>query len=446
MPRPLRARALLAAAALGLAVVPTSASYAAPADPTSAQPTSAAGDDLRPAVFVGNNWEGTVDVLAPGDFHRLGRINLIPDQDERMAEIYANPERLAFYLAIRQEIGEGHDQLVDDMYASNDGRLLIASRPSYADVVAVSLETGDIVWRTPVEGERSDHMAISPDGRRVVVSASTANLVQVLRVADGSEVGTFPSGGSPHESVFLDGGRKILHASIGYVYTPTDQPPMDPAKGERVLELVDARTLEVLRRYDLRKALDDAGLDDLSTAVRPMTLSPDERHLYFQVSFFHGFLEMDLRSGEIERVRRLPDLVPDLPREQYLLDSAHHGIAMTPAGTRLCVAGTMSDYATVVGVRDLARGPLLRKEGGKPYWVTPSADGRTCYISWSGTDQVAKISYRTRRVVDEQSVGDHPQRIRTGFVARDLVAGLPDPADLPPYEPMPPLLPADPPL
>ena len=65
---------------------------------------------------------------------------MIPDQDARMMEIATNPERLAYYLAIRQAIGEGHDQLVDDMYTSNDGRLLIASRPSYADVVAISLE------------------------------------------------------------------------------------------------------------------------------------------------------------------------------------------------------------------------------------------------------------------------------------------------------------------
>lgn len=417
---------------------------------TATGPSASAGDqqvpvgDVVDAVFVGNNWEGTVDVLKPGSLERLGRINMIPDQDERMMEIATNPERLAYYLAIREAIGEGHDQLVDDMYTSNDGRLLIASRPSYADVVGISLATGEIVWRTPVAGQRADHMAISPDGSKVVVSASTANLVHVLRVSDGVELGTFPSGGSPHESVFIDGGEKILHASIGYVYTPTDQDQMDPAKGERVFQLVDADTYEVLRRYDLRSRLDAAGHEGMSTAVRPMTLSPDERKVYFQVSFFHGFIEMNLRTGELLRFKKLPNLVKDTPRELYLLDSAHHGIAMNPAGSKICVAGTMSDYATVVDADSYERGKLLKKADGKPYWVTPSGDGRFCYISWSGTDEIAKISYRTGLVVDEKKVGDHPQRIRNGFVEKSLVAGLTQPGDLPPYEPMPPLLPVHP--
>ena len=73
-------------------------------------PGAASSDGVRNAVFVGNNWDGTADVLAPGSFERLGRVDVVPDQDERMAEIAANPVRLAFFLAIRQEIGEGHDQ------------------------------------------------------------------------------------------------------------------------------------------------------------------------------------------------------------------------------------------------------------------------------------------------------------------------------------------------
>ena len=415
---PLLLAVLLAAVAL-LAATPAVAS-------DGQQPVG----DVRRAVFVGNNWDGTATVLAPGSFEQLGRLDIIPDKEERFAEIAINPERLAYFLAIREAIGEGNNQYVDDMYSSNDGRLLIVSRPSFADVVAIDLETREIAWRFAVAGQRSDHMAISPDGRRVVVSASTANVVHVLRVRDGHEIGSFPSGGSPHESVFIDGGRKILHASIGFVYTPLDRPATDPAKGERVFQVVDARTLEVERRYDLRAAFDARGREQLSTAVRPLTLSPDERTVYFQVSFFHGYVAMDLRTGKVLRFTRLPKRTEEL-RENYLLDSAHHGIAMSPDGDALCVAGTMDDYAAVVDPRTGEHDRLLVREGGKPYWVTQSADGRSCYISWSGTDEVSRISFRTGRIVTTVPVGDHPQRVRNGFVARELVADLPDhqPAD-----------------
>ena len=385
---------------------------------SAAEGTGEPPDGVRRVVFVGNNWDGTADILAPGTFRRLARVNVIPDHDERFAAIATDPARLAYFMAIRILIGEGHDQFVDDMYSSNDGRFVVISRPSFADVVAISLRTGKLKWRFPVAGVRSDHMALSPDGRRVVVSASTGNVVHVLRMSDGKQVGRFPSGGSPHESVFIDDGRKILHASIGTVYSPFDNPDLpDPLEGERVLQIVDARTFEILRRYNLRKALDERGMEDVSTAVRPMTLSPDEKTFYLQLSHFHGFVALDRKTGSITRVKRLPNLVPNLPREAYLLDSAHHGIAMNPEGTRICVAGTMSDYATLVVERTWKHTKLL-KGGKKPYWVTPSWDGKHCYISWSGSDTVAKISYRTARIVETQKVGDHPQRVRNGFIRR----------------------------
>ena len=422
-----------AALALGAAAPVTTSASAAPAPVVAAAPgpqvLAAApgrtkGKDLRRVVYVGNNWDGTADVLLPGSFRRIGRLDIVPDYDERIAEISLNPYRLVYYLAIQQLIGEGHDQLVDDMYSSNDGRLLIVSRPSFADVVALDLATGEIVWRFAVDGVRSDHMALSPDGETVVVSASTGNVVHALDVETGEEVGGFESGGSPHESVYLDDGETILHASIGMVYSPLDDPALDATKQERVLQLVDADTFEIIRRYDLRAALDEAGLEDVSTAVRPLTHTPDDDTFVFQLSFFHGFVVMDRRTGRITKVKRLPNLIPDTPRELYLLDSAHHGISMDPTGKHICVAGTMSDYATVVSYPRMKRSKLL-KGGLKPYWVTQSWNGKHCYISWSGSDTVSKISYRKAKIVRTTDVGYHPQRVRNGFIQRSYVADLP---------------------
>jgi hypothetical protein len=406
--------------ALGVLLAP--AATPASADPVKPRPSERT---TRSAIFVGNNWEGTADVIQPyGDFHRIARLNIIPDIDERMAEIYANPVRLGYFLAIRQLVGEGNDQFVDDMYSTNDGRLLIVSRPSLADVVGIDMATDQVVWRFPMLGQRSDHMAVSPDGTKVAVSDSTANVVHVLDTRTGEELGSFPSGDSPHENNFSADGELIYHASIGLVYTPADDPQADTSKGDRWFEIVDANTYEVLERIDMGQKLAEAGYPGMSSAVRPMALSPDERKVYFQVSFFHGFVEYSLRQDRVTRVANLPiaDSVKDLPREQYLLDSAHHGIAMSGDGKRLCVAGTMSDYAAIVS-RKTFRYKLFRL-GEKPYWSTSSNNGRRCFVSWSGTDSISIFSYRKRREIAHIDVGDHPQRIRMGRVRTDWIRSL----------------------
>lgn len=178
--------------------------------------------DSQAVVFVGNNWDGTVNVFNSQNYSKVGVINVVPDKQARMKEILLNPIKLVAFQAVRNLIGEGHDQLVDDMYSSNDGKLLIASRPSFADVVAIDIATGKIVWRFVVDGYRSDHMALSPDGTKVAVSASTGNVVHILDVNTGKQVGKFASGNSPHENVYSKDGSKIYHASIGYVFTPLD--------------------------------------------------------------------------------------------------------------------------------------------------------------------------------------------------------------------------------
>ena len=187
-----------------------------------------------------------------------------------MQEIASNPERLAYFLAIREAIGEGNDQYVDDMYSSNDGRLMIVSRPSFADVVAISLETGEIVWRFPVAGQRSDHMAISPDGQRgrgqrldrqrraraAGLRRQGARPVPVRRVAPRERL---------HRRRRADHPRQHRHGLHARSTSRRSTPP----RASGCCQIVDADTYEVLRRYDLRTALDERGLRGLQHRRTP---------------------------------------------------------------------------------------------------------------------------------------------------------------------------------
>ncbi|MFB7496248.1 YncE family protein [Streptomyces sp. NPDC056161] len=374
---------------------------------------------LREVLFVGNNWDGTADVIGSGgDYAKVGRIDVIPDKDQRMAEINADPIKWIYFMAIRDSVGEGHDQFVDDMYSTPDGKSVVVSRPSFADVVSIDLATGVVNWRFPVSGYRADHMAVSPDGTRVAVSASTANRVHVLDIATGRQLGSFGTGDKPHENIFTKDGKYIWNMSIGDVNTDLDDPFWDWTKGDRHLTVVDATTFRQVKVIDMRERLDAIGLTDFSDAVRPAVFSPDESRLYFQVSFFNGFLEYDIAADRITRVKTLPENpATSTDRTTWVNDSRHHGMSMSPDGTKLCVAGTMDDYATVVDRATLQEGPLVGTS--KPYWATVSGDGKDCVVSESGADQVTAIDFATGRKVATVAVGDHPQRVRLGHVQAD---------------------------
>ncbi|MFF3846742.1 YncE family protein [Streptomyces sp. NPDC002328] len=386
---------------------------AAPASSATAGPDAAA---LREVLFVANNWDGTADVIrSTGDFAKIGRINVIPDKDQRMAEINADPVRWIAFMTIRNSVGEGHDQFVDDMYSTPDGSSVVVSRPSFADVVSIDVSTGAVNWRFPVSGYRSDHMAVSPDGTRVAVSASTSNTVHVLDITTGRQLGSYSTGDKPHENIFTKDGKQIWTMSIGDVNTALDAPWLDWTKGDRRITVVDATTYRQVKVVDMRERLNTIGLTDYSDAVRPAAFSPDESKLYFQVSFFNGFFEYDIATDKITRTKTLPkNPATSDDRTTFVNDSRHHGLSMSPDGGKLCVAGTMDDYATVVDRTTLQQGPLVT--ASKPYWATVSGDGKQCVVSESGSDQVTAIDFATGRKVLSVPVGDHPQRVRLGHV------------------------------
>ena len=94
------------------------------------------------------------------------------------------------------------------MYSTPDGQSVVASRPSFADVVSINIKTGKLTGVLQLKASR-DHMAVSPDGQRVAVSASSGNVVHVLDIHTGKELGRFATGDKPHENIYFDNGKKF---------------------------------------------------------------------------------------------------------------------------------------------------------------------------------------------------------------------------------------------
>jgi hypothetical protein len=57
----------------------------------------------------------------------------------------------------------------------------------------------------------------------------------------------------------------------------------------------------------------------------------------------------------------------------------------------------MSDYGAIVSRATF--GYRIAARGERPYWVTNSGDGKYCFISFSGNDAVAVISYAKEREI-----------------------------------------------
>jgi len=453
-------------ALLALLALPTALFVGAGVAPTA----DAAPSGLRDVMWVGNNWAGTASIVDARQLKVLKRgVDLIPDKAQELADIHADPQKLAFYLAIQQGPGEGHDQYVDDMFTTRDGKYLAVSRPSLADVVwvdvarAIAGRTDSVVREQQMDGFRTDHMGLSPDGRRLLVSDSTERQVIEYSMVNetvggeqikmGDRLRSFESGETPHESNYTKDGARIFHASIGKVYTPGDAqgagpvkigPIHDALKGDRWFQVVRNSDFGITQRWDMGKELAEAGYPDMSSAVRPMALAPGERFVYFQVSYFHGLVEFDTQAkdidgavtytaggipepstGAVRRLVNLPNRVPTLPLEQYVNDSAHHGLSIDKAGNTLCAAGTMDDYAALIDrttmsyqIFDTA---TTGHSYGKPYWTTEGLNN-TCWVSLSEADSVAVLSFGKLRELAYLPVGDHPQRIRHGYVSEAALA------------------------
>ena len=178
----------LLSAALALPVggavadVPPSSSHAS--RPSSAGALAPA-DGVRRAVFVGNNWDGTADVVAPGDVqapgphqHRAGQGRADGGDLVQPGQAGLLPRRSGRRSARATTSSSTTCSL------SPDGTRLVVSRPSFADVVAIDLRTAQDRLALPGDGlPRRPHGDLA--GRqRLLVSASTANKVARARHRD----------------------------------------------------------------------------------------------------------------------------------------------------------------------------------------------------------------------------------------------------------------------
>ena len=238
--------------------------------------------DTHQVMFVGNNWDGTADIVDAATFQRLRpHQHRSPTATSGSPEILREPGKLGVLPRDpRQVIGEGHDQFVDDMFTTHDGRFVYVSRPSFADVVGIEIAHRQDRLALPDGGlPRRPHGASRRTARALLVSDSTANKVHVLDTATGHEDRRVRRRATRRtRTTTRADGKRIFHASIGAVYTPTDRPELGRSRREQGRRATSRSSTRTASRSSSAgtwaRSSPRPGYPGMSSAVRPMAIAP----------------------------------------------------------------------------------------------------------------------------------------------------------------------------
>jgi DNA-binding beta-propeller fold protein YncE len=218
----------------------------------------------------------------------------------------------------------------------------------------------------------------------------------------------------PHDNKVSRDGRRLYNTSIGPINslprkagaTPLRETPGYPFQ----LTIADVSTLQILDRIRLDKPF------------RPWQFTPDEKRIYAQLSNEHAVVAYDLAARKVVRRLDLP-VKPGVTVADWDFEAPHHGLALTPDGRTLCLAGRASDYAALVRASDLTLIATI-PVGDAPGWAEVADQGRVCLIANTRSDDLSIISIPERAEIVRLPIGDGPKHITVARIPAAVVAAF----------------------
>ncbi len=361
----------------------------------------------RDIAFVSNAVEGSVSLIDLNGRAVIGTIDVTPDG-----------KRVGFFRDPLQMIGQPIVErsglnYAQDADVSPDGRVLYVSRGHLGDVAAFDVASGALMWRLAIGGFRADHMAISPDGKKLFVSALTANRVEVIDTASARRIGSFVTGTFPHDVHVSEDGARVYNASLGDARIEVTQRDNVGEATDRQgyayqLTVADAQSLEILKRIRF------------SAGIRPFAVTRNETRLFAQLSNVHDVIAYDLEA-ERETARTTLPVKDGVTEADWDFEAPHHGLALSPDESTLCLAGRASDYAALVATDTLEPRAII-PVGDAPSWSVNSPQGDLCVLANNRSDDVSVISYADGREIARIPVGRAPKHIAVARVPETALA------------------------
>jgi len=325
-------------------------------------PPGGSADGERSEFYVANTNSGTISVID----HRLGSVVDTIDVGNKP---------------------HGHAP------AKGGARLYATTDGGRGEVIAINTADHSIDWRIEVGSDlnephltRDDRFLYAPD-----LLAAKVIVVDVEARAVSAEVEMVDEQGTPllalHNTYASHDGR--------FMY-------------------VTAILSQAIARIDPQKNVVDR-IYHLSGDPRPAAITHDDARMYVQLSGLHGFIELDLATGEETRRIEWPEpATPPAGSENETIATKCHGIGITPDGTELWAATNLEGAVHVYSLPALER--LGKVEVGEwPNWIAFSSDGESAYVTNTelarehGTVSVVDVA--SRAVTRTLDVGGFPKRI-----------------------------------
>jgi len=281
---------------------------------------------------------------------------------------------------------------------SPDGARVYISNEAESVLDVIDRKSGEIIKKIPLSG-RPNNLAVTKDGKRVLVGIrNQPGIVDVIDTASLARVKSIPVDGSVHNVFVTPDGKYAVSGSIE----------------NKAATVIDLQTEQAVWEVKFDRA------------VRPMAFdtNPDgsTRHIFVQLSRFHGFAVVDFaKRTEVTRIK-LPE-----PRGFGMAEgrgeTPSHGIGVAPDGKSLWVNSTFANAVFEYSLPDLQLigsvelpevHPLGRTStGAVPEWITFTPDSKIIYVSNSGARSVSVIDTSTLKIVSLIPVGEVPKRMNT---------------------------------
>jgi YVTN family beta-propeller protein len=270
--------------------------------------------------------------------------------------------------------------------------------PAAQNVIYVTIEgsdPGQLVSIDPVKdtitgrvniGPRPNQLAITPDGSTLFIPVDDGT----YEVVDTT--GTVPkivakirTGGRPHNTLCSADGKRMYLA-------PMAKNSADNPRAVTIVDVADRRVIGKLAFTD---------------AVRPIALSLDEKRFYANIDNLIG-----LEVADIPAQKRIHRITADMTEEVKKVPSRSHGIGIRPDQKELWTCDVHHHQVYVFDITsDLPRQVATIPMGNEVYWLTFTPDGRTCYVSVRGGNQVAAVDTATKTITARIPSGEIPKRL-----------------------------------